>query len=1215
MTENTTNKGLIVTPPTLAQSVIDGEATMIIRPYAFDCPPGEYVLVSMRKALGIVNVGERCELDQDGFAESETEHLVTKQMRDEWAEVQPSWAGERLWGWPVDVVEKFDEPLETDVEPGFEMIVQKVVLLDVEKKRLALWGSTAGKTRVASRVVSMIPEHKTYVEPFAGGAAVFYAKEPSEKEVLCDINPEIPFCFKYIKDITSDEIEKIKKFNWVVTREQAKKVHEIEPKTDAERFYRFAYKRYALFYRNETRITGIDPGKDGKRATIPDRIEQTKERLKGVVIKQGDYRAVIDKYDSPDTFFYFDPPYPERNQEVGEKEFDDDAFLEKLKGLKGKFILHHDEKARKKYAAVKGWTVRIISVTRTAGHTQGVAPGKLLEVLNYEPSVTKLDDGWEIEDWNFDDELIEADTNKSELLFTANDLIVATYELAHKNLHRMYAQKTINDESVPMSTTDITNLHAKIVDELETQYYVGHPSPPDNGLDEVSEDFERYSVLTKIWEEKAVWSRAYINRLPDSAFLYIESGGEKDDEDKTVPRSLRHFPYKDASGKVDLPHLRNAIARLPQSKLGLSAERIKELQDKARHILEEETEDKETQKRKSTAALLVECGPPDEWSGGVASVLGEEGRKRITELWNELSQEDKKKVLDAFNEMFDAQDVIFELEEDYEDVAKFDIEKQSSNYLDVPKEEKRCRFVVQMHYRGKSMHSDIRLESEPNGTLYGWTLNTQKADAIKEPVTTMAQARAFSGKTGEISKVNWNTGQWSGQILSERKPLHPNAWLDVEGKTKDPEPGMPSPVGGTAQYPGVFDIVDQGSVEYGAQKSGFHEYFFHGKNLRSRIVFKKTDADTWLSDQPENQCPYVLGDTAKSEGWMPPYGISALPKAIKDKIPEQFWYWEKSGAEAKALRDDLTKAIKAGEVDIDCSEPFKKILNKSKTNADFVLQKQTDTIDGTETWWARFDIGEPEIVVFKWDRYPVCDDPIAVSISRDRHKESINASGRIGAGHYLNTEKRGPLEIEIVDQGKANVVFDSDNTTIVEIKGDDSNGDQWNGVYQLTKNSDGWVWAPGDEYSKMAIVGKRFEFEMYIPFDHIEIQKKGRQEKRLVTGIVLEPDQVDAQQDWEKEETIEKAAHDFLMKYNKSPNEDGTKLGLMHQSFGDIGIELVESWVAPIAFNLGNRAERHVKKGSWLMTVHVSSDKTWRDVKDGKITGFSIGGVATVAND
>src|SRR5262249_5673290 len=36
---------------------------------------------------------------------------------------------------------------------------------------------------------------------------------------------------------------------------------------------------------------------------------------------------------------------------------------------------------------------------------------------------------------------------------------------------------------------------------------------------------------------------------------------------KTTPRSLRHFPYKDANGKVDLPHLRNALARIPQSSL------------------------------------------------------------------------------------------------------------------------------------------------------------------------------------------------------------------------------------------------------------------------------------------------------------------------------------------------------------------------------------------------------------------------------------------------------------------------------------------------------------------------------------------------------------------------------------------------------------------------------------------------------------------------
>lgn len=68
-------------------------------------------------------------------------------------------------------------------------------------------------------------------------------------------------------------------------------------------------------------------------------------------------------------------------------------------------------------------------------------------------------------------------------------------------------------------------------------------------------------------EERAVWSTAYINDLPDSAFLYIEPGGEKDDEGKTTPRSLRHFPVHDASGKLDMPHLRNALSRIPQSDL------------------------------------------------------------------------------------------------------------------------------------------------------------------------------------------------------------------------------------------------------------------------------------------------------------------------------------------------------------------------------------------------------------------------------------------------------------------------------------------------------------------------------------------------------------------------------------------------------------------------------------------------------------------------
>ena len=64
-----------------------------------------------------------------------------------------------------------------------------------------------------------------------------------------------------------------------------------------------------------------------------------------------------------------------------------------------------------------------------------------------------------------------------------------------------------------------------------------------------------------------VWDTAYVNSLPDSCFAVIEPGGTKDSEGKTVPRSLRHLPFKDKDGKVDLPHLRNALARLSQTKL------------------------------------------------------------------------------------------------------------------------------------------------------------------------------------------------------------------------------------------------------------------------------------------------------------------------------------------------------------------------------------------------------------------------------------------------------------------------------------------------------------------------------------------------------------------------------------------------------------------------------------------------------------------------
>lgn len=109
--------------------------------------------------------------------------------------------------------------------------------------------------------------------------------------------------------------------------------------------------------------------------------------------------------------------------------------------------------------------------------------------------------------------------------------------------------------------------------------------------------------------------------------------------------------------------------------------------------------------------------------------------------------------------------------------------------------------------------------------------------------------------------------------------------------------------------------------------------------------------------------------------------------------------------------------------------------------------------------------------------------------------------------------------------------------------------------------------------------------------------------EQTVTGVVLQPEETDAQGDIYSEEVVRKAAHDFLAKFNKK-----TELGLMHKSFKE-NFELYESWIAPSEMVLKKNI---VKKGSWIITVKVKDSKIWKMIEDGKITGFSIGGKAIV---
>jgi hypothetical protein len=110
-------------------------------------------------------------------------------------------------------------------------------------------------------------------------------------------------------------------------------------------------------------------------------------------------------------------------------------------------------------------------------------------------------------------------------------------------------------------------------------------------------------------------------------------------------------------------------------------------------------------------------------------------------------------------------------------------------------------------------------------------------------------------------------------------------------------------------------------------------------------------------------------------------------------------------------------------------------------------------------------------------------------------------------------------------------------------------------------------------------------------------------EQRIVIGPVLVPEETDLQGQVISADEIEKAAHDFLARYNR-----GTRVGLMHRRVQK-SIELVESWIER---NDVKYSEETVKAGTWMMAHHVVDDEIWAGVQAGTYTGFSVDGVAQI---
>lgn len=110
---------------------------------------------------------------------------------------------------------------------------------------------------------------------------------------------------------------------------------------------------------------------------------------------------------------------------------------------------------------------------------------------------------------------------------------------------------------------------------------------------------------------------------------------------------------------------------------------------------------------------------------------------------------------------------------------------------------------------------------------------------------------------------------------------------------------------------------------------------------------------------------------------------------------------------------------------------------------------------------------------------------------------------------------------------------------------------------------------------------------------------KSDDDKRIVLGVAMEPDETDTHEETVSEDEIEREAHMWLAHRQTR--------GLMHTQIANQEFELYESYVTPADLTIDGQK---VKKGSWLMMLHVVDDDIWKQIKNGELTGLSIGGWA-----
>ncbi len=204
-----------------------------------------------------------------------------------------------------------------------------------------------GKQTLAPLIISLIPEHTLYGEPFTGGGAVFFNKEPSRSEVINDTNGELMNFYKVVQQDFGRLQKMIKRT--LHSRDSFRKAEVVYNNPDLFDQVRRAWAVWTICSQSFSSKMDGPFGFDRTDNTTSKRIANKRlnftdayaVRLEKTAIECADALYIIQSRDFEEAFFYCDPPYIGSNcgHYKGYTEADFEALLGLLSAIKGKFLL------------------------------------------------------------------------------------------------------------------------------------------------------------------------------------------------------------------------------------------------------------------------------------------------------------------------------------------------------------------------------------------------------------------------------------------------------------------------------------------------------------------------------------------------------------------------------------------------------------------------------------------------------------------------------------------------------------------------------------------------------------------------------------------------------------------------------------------------------------------------------------------------------------